>query len=99
MTRQDRLITRLCCRILWDATDCSRRVTMQTDAVRLALRILLHYCPDRWPLSNFWDAAGTEQDIGRAQGTAASYRAVLVQLERAGMQPPPYDPQHPPMVD
>lgn len=99
MTRSERLIIRLCCRILWDAMDCSRKVTMQTDAVRLALRILMRYCPERWPLTNFWEAVGTEQDIGRAQGSAASYRAVLVQLERAGKQPPAYDPQQAPAVD
>lgn len=71
----------------------------QTEPVRVALRVLMRYCPVRWPLTNFWDAVGTEHEIGRAQGAAASYRAVLVQLRRSGLQPPAYDPQHAPPLD
>ena len=31
--------------------------------VRLALRCLLHHCPERWPLEQYWDAAAQENEI------------------------------------
>jgi hypothetical protein len=64
---------------------------VDTDAVRLALRCLMPFCAERWPLVTFWDAAGQEQTIGRSQGTSAAYNAILVQLEAGGHRPPPYD--------
>lgn len=52
--------------------------------VRLALRCLLPHCPERWPLELYWDAAGQENDIGRAQGVTAAFNGIVRQLRRAG---------------
>ena len=43
--------------------------------VRLALRRLLQYCPERWPLEFYGDAAAQEKAIGRAQGVTAASTA------------------------
>ena len=52
--------------------------------VRLALRCLLPHCPERWPLTLYWDAAGQENEIGRAQGVTAAFNGIVRQLRRAG---------------
>nr|WP_232328641.1 hypothetical protein [Sphingomonas horti] len=57
---------------------------VDTIEVRLALRCLLHHCPDRWPLELFWDAAKGDNDIGRAQGTTAAFNGIIRQLRLAG---------------
>lgn len=53
--------------------------------VRLALRCLLPHCPERWPLVLFWDSAGQENAIGRAQGTTAAFNGIVRQLRLAGL--------------
>lgn len=57
---------------------------VNTVKVRLALRCLLHHCPDRWPLEMFWDAAATDNDIGREQGCTAGFNGIVRQLRLAG---------------
>ena len=57
---------------------------VDTIEVRLALRCLLHHCPDRWPLDLFWDAAKGDNDIGRAQGCTAAFNGIVRQLRLAG---------------
>ncbi|WP_249341664.1 hypothetical protein [Sphingomonas sp. 3P27F8] len=57
---------------------------VDTIEVRLALRCLLQHCPDRWPLEMFWDAAATENAIGRAQGCTAGFNGIVRQLRLAG---------------
>ena len=59
---------------------------MRVDVVevRLALRCLLHHCPERWPLELFWDAAKQDNEIGRAQGTTAAFNGIVRQLRLAG---------------
>ena len=52
--------------------------------VRLALRCLLPHCPERWPLVLYWDAAGQENEIGRAQGVTAAFNGIVRQLRCAG---------------
>ena len=52
--------------------------------VRLALRCLLHHCPERWPFALFWDAAASENDIGRAQGCTAAFNGIVRQLRLGG---------------
>lgn len=94
----NRVVMLLSLRILWDAQACARQCPVDTDAVRLALRCLLPYCPERWPLVTFWDSAGQSQEIGRTQGTSAAYKAILLQLEVAGLRPPPFNSFEPPML-
>lgn len=52
--------------------------------VRLALRCLLHHCPERWPLEQYWDAAAQDNEIGRSQGVTAAFNGIVRQLRRAG---------------
>ena len=82
--RHQRIVIDLSLRILRSAM--SRSGTSKVDGVdvRLALRCLLPHCPDRWPLTLFWDAAQGENDIGRAQGCTAAFNGIVRQLRRAG---------------
>lgn len=57
---------------------------VDTVEVRLALRCLLHHCPVRWPLAMFWEAAATDNDIGRSQGCTAGFNGIVRQLRIAG---------------
>lgn len=57
---------------------------VDTIKVRLALRFLLPHCPDSWPLAMFWDAAATENAIGRAQGCTAGFNGITRQLRLSG---------------
>jgi len=50
-------------------------------AIRFALRCLIAHCPERWPLDMFWNSAGTDHDIGRAQGCTAALNGIIRQLE------------------
>jgi len=52
--------------------------------VRLALSCLLAHCPEKWPLVLYWDAAGQDNDIGRAQGVTAAFNGIVRQLRRSG---------------
>lgn len=51
----------------------------QTYGVALALWNLRPWCPDEWLIS-FWEAAGSEHDIGRSQGLHAAYNGIVRQL-------------------
>ena len=76
MSRHHRIVIELALRILRAAMAGSREGRVDTIEVRLALRCLLHHCPERWQLALFWDAAAQENDIGRAQGCAAAFNAL-----------------------
>ena len=65
----------------------SGEVRVDVLEVRLALRCLLHQCPERWPLERFWDAASQDNDIGRAQGCTAAFNGIVRQLRIAGSYP------------
>lgn len=84
LSRHQRIVIDLALRILRAAMVRSVTGRVDTIEVRLALRCLLHYCPDRWPLEMFWDAAKGENDIGRAQGCTAGFNAIVRQLRVAG---------------
>lgn len=58
MRPADRTTIALAVQILRAAVDASGDTKADTIPVRLALRVLLPHCPERWPLSNFWDSAG-----------------------------------------
>lgn len=84
LSRNQRVIIDLAIRILRSAMVRSTACRVDTIDVRLALRCLLQYCPDRWPLEMFWDAAATENAIGRAQGCTAGFNGILRQLRISG---------------
>ena len=87
MSRHQRVIIFLSLRILRAAMTRSMQEPVRSIEVRLALRCLLPHCPERWPLESFWDAAGGDNDIGRAQGCTAGFNAIVRQLRRAGRYP------------
>ena len=91
MSRHQRIVIDLALRVVRSAMQRSGHGRVDTIEVRLALRCLLHHCPERWPLAMFWDAASQENDIGRAQGTTAAFNGVVKQLRRAGRYPEPSD--------
>jgi hypothetical protein len=62
---------------------CSE-VRVDVPEIRLALRCLLPHCPEKWPLTMFWGAAGQQNDIGPAQGVTAAFNGIVRQLRRAG---------------
>lgn len=84
LPRHQRVVIALALHIL--RSGVSRCSTSRIDGVevRLALRCLLRHCPERWPLELYWDAAGQENDIGRAQGVTAAFNGIVHQLRRAG---------------
>jgi hypothetical protein len=58
----------------------------QTRAVALALWVLRGQCPDDW-LVSFWEAAGSDHDIGRSQGMHAAYNGIVRHVRSAGGLP------------
>lgn len=84
LSRHHQVIIDLSIRILRHAMTRAGEGRVDTIEVRLALRCLLHHCPDRWPLELFWDAAKGENAIGRAQGATAAFNAIVRQLRLAG---------------
>jgi len=83
LSRHQRVIVDLAVRILRAAMARSTTNRVDTIEVRLALRCLLHHCPERWPLEMFWDAASGENAIGRAQGCTAGFNGIVRQLRIA----------------
>ncbi len=63
-------------------TRCSD-VRVDVPEIRLALRCLLPHCPEKWPLTLFWDAAAQDNEISRAQGVTAAFNGIVRQLRRA----------------
>jgi hypothetical protein len=49
----------------------SAKDKMQSRGVALALWVLRSRCPDDW-LVAFWEAAGSDHEIGRSQGLHAA---------------------------
>ncbi len=84
LPRHQRVVIALPVHIL--RTGASRCSEGRVDVVevRLALRCLLPHCPERWPLTLYWDAASQTNDIGRAQGVTAAFNGIVRQLCRAG---------------
>lgn len=58
LSRHQRILMDLALRILRAAMARSGTERVDTIEVRIALRCLLHHCPERWPLLSFWDSAG-----------------------------------------
>ena len=92
LPRHQQIVIGLSVRILRRAMARADTVKVDVVEVRLALRCLLAHCPERWPLELFWDAAGQDNEIGRAQGTTAAFNGIVRQLRTAGRfedAPPP----------
>lgn len=84
MSRHEQIVVELSVCILRAAMGRAGDSKVDSLEVRLALRCLLHRCPDRWTLEMFWSSAGTAHDIGRAQGCAAAFNGIVRQLRLAG---------------
>lgn len=67
--------------VLREAT--AAKTKMQTRGVALALWVLRSRCPDEW-LVGFWEAAGSDHDIGRSQGIHAAYNGIVRQVRSSG---------------
>jgi hypothetical protein len=83
LPRHQRVVIALSVHILRANVARSGETRVDGMEVRLALRCLLQHCPERWPLELYWDAAGQENDIGRAQGVTAAFNGIVRQLRRA----------------
>jgi hypothetical protein len=59
------------------------KAKVQTRGVALALWVLRGRCPDEW-LVAFWQAAGSDHDIGRSQGLHAAYNGIVRQVRAKG---------------
>lgn len=84
MDRRQRTTIELAVQILRVAVDTSRTERVDTDPVRLALRVLLPHCPERWPLVNLWEFASSEDPIFRGQNVSAAFNGILMQLGKSG---------------
>jgi hypothetical protein len=84
LVRHQRVVIALSVHILRGGVARCSDARVDVVEVRLALRCLLPYCPERWPLELYWDAAGRENEIGRAQGVTAAFNGIVRQLRRAG---------------
>jgi hypothetical protein len=67
--------------VLREAT--AARGQTQSRGVALALWDLRPWCPDDW-LVAFWEAAGSDHEIGRSQGLHASYNGIVRQVRSHG---------------
>ena len=84
MRRHHRIVVELSVQILRQAMIDSGERRCDTISIRLALRCLLPHCPERWPLTAFWESAGQANEIGRAQGVTAAFNGIVRQLRRSG---------------
>jgi hypothetical protein len=85
MDRRQRTAIELAVQILLAAVDTSRTEKVDTIPVRLALRVLLPHCPERWPLVNLWEFAGSDDPLFRGQNVSAAFNAIVLQLEKLGL--------------
>lgn len=84
MNSNDRTIIDLSLQILDAADRRSSKEKVDTIEVRLALRCLMPYCKERWPLTSFWDGATGDQDLGRSASTTAALNGIRLQLKKSG---------------
>ncbi|MEN2747076.1 hypothetical protein [Sphingomonas sp. T9W2] len=84
MGRHERVIIELAVAVLrHGVTQCGEE-RVDTHAVRLALRCLLPHCRERWPLVSYWEGAGGEHELGRAQTVTAAFNGIVRQLRQSG---------------
>ena len=87
LPRHQRIVIDLALSVLRSAMQRAGTVRVDTIEVRLALRCLLHHCPERWPLANFWDSGQQPNDLARAQGVTAAFNGICRQLRKAERYP------------
>lgn len=75
----------LAVQILAEAVDVSSKTKVDTVPVRLALRVLMPHCPERWTLVMFWDGASGDNEIARYQSTNAALNKIMLQLRQSGV--------------
>ncbi|WP_354291198.1 hypothetical protein [Sphingomonas sp. PvP055] len=85
MHSRQRIKIDLSVQILRAAVAASPEQRVDTIAVRLALRVLMPHCPERWPLTAFWDSASGDNEIGRFQSTNAALNGIMRQLRLSGV--------------
>jgi hypothetical protein len=88
MTVYERYIVDLAVTVLREVTEAPANEQRPSMAIRLALRVLLPHCPERWPLTQFWDGINGPHEIGRAHTVTASFNGIVHQLERSGARSP-----------
>jgi hypothetical protein len=54
LDRREGMLVKPAVDVVREAIGASGTARGDTSAVRLALRILLPHCPERWPLTMFW---------------------------------------------
>lgn len=67
--------------VLREATSATGKA--QSRGVALALWDLRPWCSDDW-LVSFWEAAGSDHEIGRSQGLHAAYNGIVRQIRTQG---------------
>jgi hypothetical protein len=87
MTRHQRVIIDLAVQVLEAAMIRSDQGKVDTNEVRLALRCLLPHCPERWPLTSFWEAATGPVNFSRRASCTAAFNGIVRQLREAGRYP------------
>lgn len=70
--------------VLREAAGATGKV--QTRGVALALWVLRGRCPDEWLIA-FWEAAGSDHELGRSQGMHAAYNGIVRQVRTRGGLP------------
>jgi hypothetical protein len=84
LTKHQRITVELAVRVLRNTLRIAGKERVDTVPVRLALRCLLPHCPERWPLTSFWEAAGQERELNRSQGVTAAFNGIVRQLRLSG---------------
>ena len=84
MRKHDRIIVELTVAILRAGVAECGRAKVDTPAIRLALRCLLPHCRERWPLVSYWEGAGGDHELGRAQTVTAAFNGIVRQLRQSG---------------
>ncbi|KZE16240.1 hypothetical protein [Sphingomonas hankookensis] len=84
MRRHERVIIELAVAVLRAGVAESDKRRVDTPAVRLALRCLLPYCRERWPLVSYWEGGAGGHEIGRAQTVTAAFNGIVRQLRQSG---------------
>ena len=84
MTRNEQAAVALAVQVLGEVEASTAKEQRPSTAIRLALRVLLPHCSEKWPLTQFWDGINGTHDIGKAQTVTASFNGIVHQLTRAG---------------
>lgn len=68
LDRREGMLVKLAVDVVREAMEASSAARGDTSAVRLALRILLPHCPERWPLTMF--GSRPDRIMSSAEGRA-----------------------------